>query len=99
MLNVALHPLDHPDLESCSRKSAHARSAFSPDSAISYFDYFLDVESHLTVTVHTVLNQVLLLVPTVVRKSNFLFHIGNYYKLNPPSSNADHKSPPLIQVT
>jgi len=28
MLNVALHPLDHPDFEGCSRKSAIARAAF-----------------------------------------------------------------------
>ena len=28
MLNVALHPLDHPDLEGCSKEIRHARSAF-----------------------------------------------------------------------
>jgi hypothetical protein len=54
MLNVALHPLDHPVLKGCSRKFAILAAPFSPDSAISYFDYSLDIESRLTVIVHTV---------------------------------------------
>jgi hypothetical protein len=52
MLNVALHPLDHPEVEGCSRKSAIARAAFSPDSTILHFDYSLHVESCLIITVY-----------------------------------------------
>ena len=52
MLNVALHPLDHPELEGCSRKSAMPATPFSPDSAILHFDYSLHVNSRLTVTVY-----------------------------------------------